>query len=383
MTIKIGRVKFRNDNRLFGIKEEDRFQHLYVIGKTGVGKTTLLSFMAGQDAASRSGFCIIDPHGDMAEALHCSLLDTPHTYLDLSDPKCRFGYNPLKAVSKERIPLAVSGFIEVLKSAWFDAWGVRMEHILRNALYALMETEGSNISDILRLFTDKDYRYEIARKLQNPTVKEFWLKEYDGYSVGYRQDGVAAIQNKVGAFLSDPLLRKLLIEPEQDISLRRTMDRGDILIVNLAKGRIGSDSANLLGGLLVTSIGLAAFTRADTPEEMRKPFFLYVDEFQNFTTLSLVSMLSELRKYRVGMIFAHQYVHQLSTDIRHAIFGNVGSVLSFRVGAEDAPILSKELFEEVSVDDLLRLPNRIFYLRLLIDGEPSKVFSGETVQDLS
>ena len=379
MITKIGRVKFRDDNRLFGIKEADRFQHLYVIGKTGVGKTTLLRFMAMQDAKSQNGFCIIDPHGDMAEALHQSLHDIPHTYLNLSDPKCRFGYNPLKAVSKERISLAVSGFIEVLKSVWFDAWGVRMEHILRNALYALMETEDSNISDILRLFTDKDYRYEVARKLQNPTIKEFWLKEYDGYSPGYRQDGTAAIQNKIGAFLSDPLLRKLLIEPERDISLRRTMDRGDILIVNLAKGRIGSDSANLLGGLLVTSTGLAAFTRADTPESARKPFFLYVDEFQNFTTLSLVSMLSELRKYRVGMVFAHQYVHQLSTEIRHAIFGNVGSVLAFRVGAEDAPILSKELFEEASSDALLRLPNRQFYLRLLIDGEPGKVFSGETV----
>jgi type IV secretory pathway TraG/TraD family ATPase VirD4 len=347
MRINIGRVNFRDDHREFGIKEADRFQHFYVIGKTGVGKSTLLSYMAMQDASNGNGLCVIDPHGDMVLDISRQLkqLDIDHIYLDLSDPDCPYGYNPLRHVKKDRISLAVSGFLETMKSAWYDAWGVRMEHILRNSLYALLEIEGSKLSDILMLLGDEAYRKAICKKLTNQTVKLFFEKEYPAYSPGYRQDGVAAIQNKIGAFLADPLLRKMLTEPKNDISLRRVMDEGQILLVNLAKGRVGSDSANLLGGLLVSTIGLAAFSRADQLEEKRKPFFLYVDEFQHFTTLSVVSMLSELRKYRVGMVFAHQYVHQLSPDIRHAIFGNVGSVLVFRVGAEDAPILCKELFE--------------------------------------
>jgi type IV secretory pathway TraG/TraD family ATPase VirD4 len=382
MTIKIGRVNFRDDKREFGIKEHDLFQHFYVIGKTGTGKSSLLSYMAMQDTSIGNGFCVIDPHGDMVSDIsrQLKILGIEHTYLDLADPNCPYGYNPLKYVNKDRISLAVSGFLETMKSAWSDAWGVRMEHILRNSLYALMEIEGSKISDILMLLGDEAYRKTVCKKISNQTVKLFFEKEYMAYSPGYRQDGVAAIQNKIGAFLSDPLLRQILTEPKQDISLRRIMDKGHILLVNLAKGRIGSDSANLLGGLLVSTIGLAAFSRADQEEYMRKPFFLYVDEFQHFTTLSVVSMLSELRKYKVGMIFAHQYVHQLSLDIRHAIFGNVGSTLVFRVGAEDAPILSKELFDTFTDLDLLRLPNHHFYLKLLIDGQPTAPFSGVTIE---
>jgi type IV secretory pathway TraG/TraD family ATPase VirD4 len=381
MNIKIGKVNFRDDHRIFGIKHLDRFMHFYIIGKTGVGKTSLLTHMAMQDAKIGNGLCIIDPHGDMAShmASELSQLGIAHIYLNLSDPNCPYGYNPLKYVRKERIALAVSGFLETMKAAWSDAWGVRMEHILRNALYALLETPDAKLSDILLLLGDEAYRKKIIKNISNEPVRTFFEKEYMAYSPGYRQDGVAAIQNKIGAFLADPLLRQILTSPKTDISLRRIMDNGQILLVNLAKGRVGADSANLLGGLIVSTIGLAAFSRADTQESERNPFFLYVDEFQNFTTLSIVSMLSELRKYRLGMIFAHQYVHQLTVDIRHAIFGNVGSILSFRVGAEDASILSKELFDVFEPIDLLRLPNHHFYLTLLVDGQPTKPFSGVTV----
>lgn len=377
----IGRSNFRDDKRIFGIKHNDRFAHLYILGKTGTGKSSLLSNMIIQDAHASNGLCLIDPHGDLADKLHKCLADIPHIYLNLSDPDCKFGYNPLGKVKTEYIPLAVSGFMETLKSTWHDAWGVRMEHILRNSLHALMEIDGSTLPDILKLLGDKDYAKEVAGKITNPTVKEFFLKEFPGYSPGYRQDGVSAIQNKIGAFLSDPKLLRLVTTPENDLSLRRIMDTGQILLVNLAKGKVGSDSANLLGGMFVSTVGLAAFSRADIPEDKRKPFFLYVDEFQNFTTLAFVSMLSELRKYRLGLTLAHQYLHQLSDEVRSAIFGNVGSVLSFRVGTEDAPIIAKEMYENIESVDLLRLPNRHFYLKLLIDGYPSKEFSGETLDE--
>jgi Type IV secretion-system coupling protein DNA-binding domain len=382
MLTKIGRVNFRNDSRVFGIKEGDRFAHMYVIGKTGVGKSSLLSSMALQDAHNGSGFCIIDPHGDMVGQLH-KTLTRDHIYLDLSDPSLGYGYNPFKEVPKERISLLVSGFLENLKGVFFDAWGARMEHILRNALYALLETKGTRVQDILRLLSDKDYREKVAKGLSNEVVKTFWLREYPSYSPGYRQDGVSSIQNKLGSFLSDPRLHALFMDKDrEDISLRRVMDQGGILLVNLAKGVVGSDSARILGGFLVSSLGLSAFSRASLDESQRKSFFLYIDEFQDFTTLSLLSMLSELRKYKVGMIMAHQYVHQLEDDIRHAIFGNVGTLLSFRVGAEDASIIQKELLLDITPDDLLRLPNYQFYIKMLIDGEVGKGFSGKLAKKL-
>jgi type IV secretory pathway TraG/TraD family ATPase VirD4 len=384
MLTKIGRVNFRSDNRLFGLKEDDRFLHLYIIGKTGVGKSSVISHMALQDAEFGHGLCVIDPHGDMVESLRVKLAGRPHIYLDLSDPNLALGYNPLKDVPKERIGLLVSGFLETLKNAFSDSWGARIEHILRNALYALLERKGAVVSDILRMLSDKDFRNEVARDLENKAVKDFWLREFPSYSLGYRQDGASAIANKLGGFLADPRLMGLFCSPSRkDISLRRIMDRGEILLVNLAKGIVGSDSANILGGFLVSSIGLSGFSRASIPESERKPFFLYVDEFQSFTTLSLLSMLSELRKYKVAMIFAHQYLFQLEEPIRHAVFGNVGSILAFRVGAEDASLISQELLGEINSEDIMWLPNHSFYARLLIDGEVSKPFSGRLIDPKS
>lgn len=376
--ISLGRVNHRNDRRLFGLKREDRFLHVHIIGKTGVGKSTLLEKMATQDVALGNGLALIDPHGDLADRLSDELPPSRASdliYLNAADPEQPYGYNPLHAVAYDHIPLAASGLLEVFKKMWADAWGVRMEHILRNCLYALLEQKDATLSDVPRLFRDKAYRKQIGSSLRNDAVRLFWLQEFERYSLGYRADGVASIQNKVGAFLADPVMRRIVTAPNEPISLRRIMDQGKILLVNLAKGRIGDDSSALLGGLLVTTIGLAAYSRADTMPTQRRDFFVYVDEFQTFTTLAVANMLSELRKYRVGMTLAHQYLHQLEPDIRHAVLGNAGTLVSFRVGAEDAPYLAREMLSRFDAKDLQNLDNRHMFVRLSIDGQPSKPFS--------
>jgi type IV secretory pathway TraG/TraD family ATPase VirD4 len=262
---------------------------------------------------------------------------------------------------------------------WADSWGVRMEHILRNVLLALLEQPSATLHDVLRLLSDQRYRRTVVRSVRNETVKNFLEKEFERFTFGYRADGIAPIQNKIGAFLADPLLNRVLTSPGKDLHIRRIMDDGGVLLVNLAKGRLGEDSSTLLGGLLVTTIGLAAFSRADMPLQNRRDFFVYVDEFQSFTTLALVNMFSELRKYRVGFTVAHQYMHQLEPDIRHAVLGNAGTIISFRVGAEDAPYLEQEFGERFDQFDLTQLRNHHIYLKLMIDGQPSKPFSAMTL----
>jgi type IV secretory pathway TraG/TraD family ATPase VirD4 len=376
------RVDFRNDHRAFGIKDEDRFSHIYIIGKTGTGKSTLMETMALQDLGRGNGFALIDPHGDLVERIAARIPQLRRAdviYLNAADPSQPYGYNPLRHVREDRIALAASGMMEVFKKMWPEAWGVRMEHILRNVLMALLEQPDATLHDVLRIFTDQKFRKEIAKSLKNETVKKFLEKEYERFSFGYRADGTAPIQNKVGAFLADPLLDRILTAPPIDLHIRQIMDEGKVLLVNLAKGRIGEDSSSLLGGLLVTTIGLAAYTRADTPADKRRDFFVYVDEFQSFTTLAVANMLSELRKYRVGFTVAHQYLQQLESDIRHAVLGNAATVISFRVGAEDAPFLVREFVEQFEQIDLMQLPNYRIYLKLMIDGMPSKPFSAKTL----
>jgi type IV secretory pathway TraG/TraD family ATPase VirD4 len=379
---QFGRVNFRHDDRVFGIKTEDRFSHIYIIGKTGTGKSTLLETMVLQDLERGSGFALIDPHGDLVERIAVRIPASRQAdviYLNAPDPAQPYGYNPLRHVSEDRIALAASGMMEVFKKMWPEAWGVRMEHILRNVLMALLEQPDATLHDVLRMLSDQGFRKQVAGSLRNETVRTFLLKEFERFSFGYRADGTAPIQNKVGAFLADPLLNRILTAPESDLHIRRIMDQGKALLVNLAKGRIGDDSSSLLGGLLVTTIGLAAYSRADTPPAERRDFFVYIDEFQSFTTLALANMLSELRKYRVGFTVAHQYLHQLEPDVRHAVLGNVGSVISFRVGAEDSPYLIREFHQKFEEIDLLQLPNYHIYLKLMIDGMPSAPFSAVTI----
>jgi len=376
----VGRTNFHRSFRRFGIKQQDRLSHVYVLGQTGVGKSTLIEQFALQDAAAGRGLALIDPHGDLVERVNAQILSRERhrvVYFDATDPAQPYGYNPLRRVRADKIPLAASGLLESFKKLWPDAWGIRMEHVLRNSLYALLERDGSTLPDILRIYSDKAFRKTVIAEVCNPIVRAFWQGEFANYPPRYAAEALAPIQNKLGALLSDPMLYRVLVAPKIDLSFRRVMDEGRVLLVNLAKGRIGSDSALTLGSLLVSTLGLAGLSRAETDPASRTPFFVYVDEFQNFTTLSFANMMAELRKFGVGLTLANQHLHQLEPDIRHAVLGNAATLLSFRVGAEDAGLLAREFQPVFGVEDLMNLPNRSFYLRLMIDGAPCKPFSAQ------
>src|ERR1700722_17445741 len=371
---QFARTDFRGTNRIFGVKDKDRFSHIYIIGKTGTGKSTLIETMVLQDIRRGRGVALIDPHGDLVERVVAQVPSRRAAdviYLNAADPSQPHGYNPLRHVREDRIALAASGFLEVFKKMWPDAWGVRMEHILRNVLMALLERPHADMHDLLMVLSDREFRKELVKSIKNETVRTFFEKEFERYTFGYRSDGIAPIQNKVGAFLADPVLDRILTSSESDISIRAAMDEGRVLLVNLAKGRLGEDSSSLLGGLLVTTIGLAAFSRADMPAGDRRDFFVYVDEFQSFTTLAVTNMLSELRKYRVGFTIGHQYLHQLEPDVRDVVLGNVGTLICFGGGVGGVPHFLGEFVEKFTEIDLLQLPNYRIYVRLMIDDAPS------------
>jgi type IV secretory pathway TraG/TraD family ATPase VirD4 len=380
-----GVSNFHGSKKRIGIAQADRLSHMYIVGKTGVGKSTLLEILLRQDIVAGRGFALIDPHGDLAERVWAW---TPHalrdriTYLNAPDPTQPFGYNPLRRVRPDRIPLAAAGILETFRKQWPQAWGVRMEHVLRNALYALLERDDASLPDILRLFSDKKFRKSVARKIENQVVKEFWTTEFENYPARLRAEAVAPIQNKLGALLADPALFRILVAPASEVRLRALMDDGRGLIVNLSKGELGEDACMILGGLIVTTLGLAVFSRANIAPDQRRPFFIYADEFQIFTTLSFANMMSELRKYGTALILAHQHLNQLDPDIRSAVFGNAGNLIVFRLGAQDSPFLAQELQPKFQVLDLTYLPNRHIYAKLDIDGAPSPPFSA-TVCDLA
>lgn len=374
----IGRINFRERSVRFGIRQRDRLSHLYILGKTGVGKSTLLETLARQDLATGRGFALIDPHGDLVARIYQNLTPAEREcviYLDATNSAQPYGYNPLRRVRADKVPLAASGLLETMRKLWPLAWGVRMEHVLRNSLYVLLERDGSTLPDILRLYTDKSFREAVTRAATNPVVRDFWRREFAGYMPRQAAEAVAPIQNKLGALLSDPMLYRTLVTPPVDLHFRRLMDEGKVLLVNLSKGQIGEDSALTLGSLLVSTLSLAAFSRAGTLETERQPFFLYVDEFQNFTTLSFVNLWAEIRKCGIGVVAANQYLAQLEPDIRHAVLGNAGTLISFRVGPEDAAVIAREFQPTFDVEDLINLPNHRFYLKLMIDGAPSRPFS--------
>jgi type IV secretory pathway TraG/TraD family ATPase VirD4 len=368
--------------RTFGIKQADRLFHIYTIGKTGAGKTTLLETIALQDMRHGRGVTVIDPHGDLAERLVASVpswRERDLIYMNAPDLSQPYGYNPLRQVRADRIPLAASGLMEAFKKHWNEAWGVRMEHILRNTLYALIEFGEAQLPDILRMLTDKSFQKQVLARVKNDQVQAFWVKEFPNYNPRYRQESIAPIQNKVGAFLADPRLYRMFTSAPVDLHFRQIMDEGKILIVNLAKGRLGEDSANLLGALLVTTLGLAAYSRADVPEQERPDYHIFIDEFQSFTTLSVANMVSELRKFHIALVLAHQHLYQLEEEVRHAVLGNVGTLVSFRIGPEDAQIIAREFEPVFATEDLVNLPNHNVYLKLMIDRAPSKPFSATTL----
>ena len=389
----LGISNFRGTRKVFGIRPSDRRAHLYIIGKTGTGKSTLVETMALQDARANRGFALLDPHGDLAERIIDKLpVDRLQDliYFNVPDVAHPLGFNPLESVPPIKRPLAASGLLEAFKKIWSDSWGPRMEHILRNALLALLDQPQSTLTDVLNLLSDKGFRRSAMTRVYSQQVRDFWLREYESYPARFRIEAIAPVQNKVGAFLANPVLNAILTQMQSSFDLRRIMDERKILLVNLSKGRIGEDPGGLLGALIVARIGLAALSRTDIPEKERKDFYVYLDEFQNFTTLSLANMLSELRKYRVNLILAHQYLSQLDPQVRDAILGNVGNIISFRLGLGDAEILGSEFQPEVSIMDLINLSNYHIYLKLMINGVVSRPFSAETsapnklfIQDVS
>lgn len=374
----IGRTVGRSPTLLFGAGVDDRFPHIYVVGQTGTGKSTLLLNLAHEDFASGRGISLIDPHGDLADRLSAD--PAMHSFWNVADPACPYGYNPLTPVAAGLRPLVASGLIDTLKKQWADAWGVRMEHLLRYAILALLEQPKASIADIMPLFLDSDFRTRAVTRVTDPQVRAFWTTEFGTMRYKGAVDGVAPIANKLGAFLAHSVVRRAVCDPEKPLRLRQTMDEGKVLIVNLAKGRLGADAANVLGGLIVNAIANAAYSRQDTPEDQRRPFFLYVDEFHNFTTSAFAGMLSELRKYKVGLVLAHQHTTQLDPGVLEAILGNVGTLIAFRVGATDADILAKQFGADIPKPrDLVNLANYEMFIKLMIDGRQSHPFSAVTL----
>jgi CxxC-x17-CxxC domain-containing protein len=376
------KTNFRNQEKVFGIKDDDRRRHMYVIGKTGMGKTNLLENMAIQDIRTGRGICFVDPHGEAAEKL---LRAVPSSrindvvYFNPADSDFPIAFNILEAVEEDKKNLVASGMMGVFKKIWPDVWSARMEYILNNTILALLDYPGSTMLGVNRMMSDKDFRKRVYPKIKDPVVKSFWINEFDKWDDRFRKEAVAAIQNKVGQFLSSAIIRHIVGQPKSTIDLFDIMNNKKILIVNLSKGRIGEDAMRLLGGMLVTKIQLAAMERVGIPEEERKDFYLYVDEFQNFATESFANILSEARKYRLNLILAHQYINQLIFDgnstVRDAVFGNVGTLVSFRVGAEDAEHLEKEFEPVFMMNDIVNLTKYNVYLKLMIDGIAGDAFS--------
>jgi len=374
---------YRDIRKLFGIKQKNRRGHMYIIGKTGTGKSTLIENMAISDIKNGYGVALIDPHGDMAE----EILDyVPKKrikdviYFNPADLENPIAFNPLEKVPKDFHHLVASGIVSTFKKIWSESWGPRLEHILRHALLSLLEYPNSTLLDLPKLLTDKDFRKNVINYITHPQVREFWLSEFDKYSVWLRSEAISPILNKISQFLISIPLRNIVCQKENTFDVRQAMDEGKILIVNLAKGKIGEDNCSLLGALVVTKIQLAALSRADLPEENRKPFYLYVDEIHSFITLSFADILSEARKYGLNLVLTHQYIEQLDERIRAAIFGNVGTIISFRIGAEDAKYLAQEFAPIFNEADLINLPNFHIYLKLMIDGVTSQPFSAITLR---
>ena len=378
----LGRVKFRNRSERFGIRLNDRRRHVAIIGKTGMGKSTLLHRLIASDIDAGRGIALIDPHGDLADAVLQTIprVRTNDVVLfDAGDREFPVSFNPLDCRRPEQRPLVASGVVSAMKKLHGDSWGPRLEYILRNALLALLEHRGTSLASLMRLLNDRNYRENIVNRVSDPIVRGFWQDEFARWKPQLQAEAVSPIQNKVGQFLSYPALRAIIGQPHSTINLRRIMDEGQILIVNLSKGRVGEDASTLLGSLLVTELQLAAMSRADVSETHRRDFFAYVDEFQNFATESFATILSEARKYRLSLTIANQYLAQMDESTLEAVFGNVGSLLTFQVGARDAETLAEQLGGDATPADLMNLPGYTAYTRLLNDGMPSRPFSMNTL----
>ncbi len=375
-------TNWRDIRKQFGIKEKNRRGHIYIIGKTGTGKSSLIANMAKSDINNGYGLGLIDPHGDLASSM---LEVIPKNriedviYFDAGDIDHPISFNPISNIHPKNHYLVTSGLLSVFKKIWSEFWGPRLEHILRNSILALLEYPGATLLNISPLLTQKNFRIRVLSYVMNEAVRSFWINEFEKYSAWLKSEAVAPILNKLSQFLASPVLRGIVGQSKNKLKFRRIIDTNKILIVNLAKGKIGEDNCSLIGSMLSTMIYLAALSRVDLEEDKRKTFYLYVDEFHNFISLSFAGMLSESRKYALSLVIAHQYIKQLNPDIRDAIFGNVGTLISFRVGIDDANYLANEFSPTFNIYDIINLPNYHIYLKLMIDNITSKPFSATTI----
>jgi type IV secretory pathway TraG/TraD family ATPase VirD4 len=375
-------TNFRNQRKRFGIKRRDRRSHMYIIGKTGMGKSTLLENMIYSDLQKGEGLAVIDPHGDLAMRIQRLIPQERQAdliYFDPADMHNPLGFNLLESSRREHHQLLASGLVSVFKKIWRDSWGPRTEYILRNTILALLDVPQATLMDLPKMLNDKEYRAAVLTLMVDEQVKDFWVNEYATYTARFRSEAIAPIQNKVGQFLTNRLIRGVISQKQSSFDIRKLMDEGKILIANLAKGKIGEDVSNLLGAMLLTRIELAALSRADIPEGCRRDFYVYADEFYNFTTASFANVLAEARKYRLNLILANQYIEQLEEKLRAAIFGNVGTLISFRLGADDAEYVAREFYPVFSETDLIDLPQYHIDVKLMIDGVSQSPFSAVTL----
>ncbi len=379
-------TNFRNQNRRFGIKTDDRRRHMYVLGKTGMGKTTLLENLILSDIVAGHGCCYIDPHGDTAEKL-IDFVPTQRIndviYFNPADTAFPMGFNILETENDDQKPLVASGLMGVFKKIWPDVWSARMEYILMNCVLALLDYPGATLLGITRLLVDKEYRARVTAKIRDPIVKTFWVAEFASWSEKYATEAIAPVQNKVGQFLSSSVVRNIVAQVKSTLNFRQIMDEGKICIVNLSKGRIGEDNMRLLGGMVVTRIQLAAQERQNLLEHERRDFYLYVDEFQNFANESFATILSEARKYKLNLTIAHQYIEQLDEKVAPAIVGNVGTIILMRIGGTDAEFFETEFGPTFTPEDMVSLAKYQIYLKLMVDGVATPPFSANTMAPIA
>ena len=381
----LGETTFREQRRAFGIRPKDRRHHVYVIGKTGTGKSTLIKNMVIQDLRLNHGVALIDPHGDLVEDILNFIPKTRTNevvYFNPADKENPVAINILEAKGDDEKHLVASSLISVFRHLWKEFWGPRLEHILYNCVLALMDTPGQTLLGVYRMLVDDEFRKLIVGNIKDPVVKMFWVDDYENYDLRFRKEIISPVQNKVGQLLTSPQMRNIVGQPKSSVDFGFVMDNKRILLANLSKGKVGEDKSNLLGSAIITKMYLSALERQNLPEEQRKDFYLYIDEFQNFSTDIFPSILSEARKYRLNLNLAHQYLYQLPEGIKHAVFGNIGTVISFRTGSYDAKELSEEMKPVFTSEDLEHLDNHHIALRLLIDGKMSHAFSAITMPSL-
>lgn len=375
-------TEYKNQETIFGIKTADRRKHNYILGKTGAGKSTLIANMAIDDIRKDRGIGIIDPHGDLCDTIMDFIPKrriNDVVYLEPFDLTHSFALNVLEVQNKDQKDLVSSGIVAIFKKIYYESWGPRLEYILRNIIITLVEVEGTTLVDILRIISDTGYRKRIVEKIHDPVIKSFWDNEFARMPDSLKAEAVSPIQNKVGQFVSAKMIRNIVGHPKSSINFQQIMDEGKILILNLSQGKLGEDNAALLGAMMITQIQLAAMNRSFMKEEDRRDFFLYIDEFQNFSTTSFIKILSEARKYRLCLTLANQYMGQLDEEVQKAIFGNVGTIISFVLGGQDAYLMSKEFAEIYTENELVSLGRHEIVTKLSIDGMTSMPFPAKTL----